>query len=266
MDSKAVAVVIPISNRSDFTPDEEISFRHLEHYLGRYDRYLVAPESLAIERAGFRVKRFRDSYFGSIAAHTRMMLHPSFYEAFSEYRYILTYHLDALVFSDQLLEWCAKDFDFIGAPRIGVSDRPHVVGNGGFALRKVQSMLRVLRSREYAIDPATYWRSISNSKPLPMRALYLPRKFLKRIRYFNNINHEIDFVLQESVPCEDIFISERAVKYYPGFKFAPPELAFQFAFDEMPRYCYELTGGRLPFGCHAWFKQDREFWEPFLLK
>ena len=261
-----VAVVVPISNRSEFTPEEEISLRHLEHYLGGFDRYLVTPESLAIERAGFEIKRFSDRYFGSIAAHTRMMLDTEFYEAFSGYRFILTYHLDALVFSDQLLDWCDKDFDFIGAPRIGMSDRPHVVGNGGFALRKVESMLKVLRSREYAIDPATYWRSINASMPRPMRALNLPRKFLKQIRYFNNIQREIDYLLQETLPCEDIFISESALKYYPGFRFAPAELAFRFAFDEMPRYCFEITGGRLPFGCHAWFKQDREFWEPFLLK
>jgi hypothetical protein len=262
---KTVAVVIPISNRVDFTPEEEISFKHLEHYLGRYDKYLVAPESLNIERSGYEIRRFSDQFFGSITAHTRMMLDPLFYEAFSDYKFILTYHLDALVFSDQLLDWCEKDFDFIGAPRVGLSDRPHLVGNGGFALRKVESMLKFLRSREYAVDPEDYWRSVAAGKSMPARALQLPRKFLKQMRYFNNIKREIAFCLQEEVPCEDIFITEFAPKYYPTFRFAPVELAFRFAFDEMPRYCYEVTGGCLPFGCHAWFKQDREFWEPFLL-
>jgi len=265
-DPKTVAVVVPIFNRSHFTSEEEISFRHLEHYLGGYDKYLVAPESLDVERPGFEVKRFGDRFFGSITAHTRLMLDPQFYEAFSQYRFILTYHLDALVFSDQLLQWCEMDFDFIGAPRIGTSDRPHIVGNGGFALRKVESMLKVLRSHEYAVDPAQYWRSISAGKPMPLRLLYLPKKYLKYLRYFNNINRDIDHCMQMPVPCEDIFLSESAAKYYPEFKFAPLDLAFRFAFDEMPRLCFEMTNHTLPFGCHAWYKQDREFWEPFLLK
>ncbi len=262
---KTVAIVVPLSNRSSFTADEEISLRHLMHYLGKYDKYMIAPQSLQVECPGFSIKRFGDHYFGSIAAHTKLMLDPRFYEAFREYRYILTYHLDALVFSDQLLEWCELDFDFISAPRLGTSDRPHIVGNGGFALRKVESMLKVLRSDKYAIDPSAFWKSFSAGKSKPLQLLNLPRKYLKRLRYFNNIKRDIAFCLQEPVPCEDIFITELAGKYYPGFKFAPVELSFRFAFDEMPRLCFEMTGNTLPFGCHAWHKQDRELWEPFLL-
>ena len=263
---ESVAVVVPISNRAEFTADEEISFRHLDHYLSGFDRYLVAPEGLKVRRPGFEIASFGAQFFGSIAAHTRLMLDPRFYERFSRYRFILTYHLDALVFSDQLLKWCEMDFDFIGAPRIGTSDRPHVVGNGGFALRKVESMLKVLRSREYAVDPQIYWRSIAAGKSMPLRLLNLPRKYLKQVRYLNNINRDIAHCLQEEVPCEDIFITESATKYYSQFRIAPVDVAFRFAFDEMPRFCFEMTGRTLPFGCHAWFKQDREFWEPFLLK
>jgi hypothetical protein len=52
LDRGSVAVVVPAYNRAQFTPDEEISFRHLDHYLGRYDKFLVVPRSLEIERPG----------------------------------------------------------------------------------------------------------------------------------------------------------------------------------------------------------------------
>ncbi|MBA2380350.1 MAG: hypothetical protein H0V76_12320 [Blastocatellia bacterium] len=262
---KTVAVVVPLSNRSHFTADEEISFRHLKNYLGAYDKYLVVPKSLKIERPGFKIKPFDDHFFGSIAAHTRMMLDPTFYEAFQDYEFILTYHLDALVFSDQLMEWCDRGYDFIGAPRLGQSDTPHVVGNGGFALRKVESLLKVLRSDEYAVDPSAFWESFSAGKSLSLQLANLPRKYLKRFRPLNNIRRDVAAYLREPFPCEDIFLSERATKYYPEFNFAPLEMAFRFAFDEVPRLCFEITGETLPFGCHAWHKQDRKFWEPFLL-
>jgi hypothetical protein len=32
-----------------------------------------------------------------------------------------------------------------------------------------------------------------------------------------------------------------------------------------PRLCFELNGRKLPFGCHAWQRYDRGFWEPYLL-
>ncbi len=52
---RSVAVVVPGYNRADFTEDEEISFRHVEHYLGRYEKFLVVPQSLVIERPGFHI-------------------------------------------------------------------------------------------------------------------------------------------------------------------------------------------------------------------
>lgn len=225
---KQVAVVVPLSNRKELLPEEQISLTHLEHNLGRYEKYLVAPPSLDVtEFSGFGVKRFSDSYFGSVKAHSRLMLSPAFYEEFREYKYILTYHLDALVFSDQLLQWCETDLDFIGAPRLANSDRPHVVGNGGFALRKVESFLRVLYSTEYAVDPDLYWERFCAERPTYLHYLNLPRKYLKRLKIFNSIQRDINLCLQADAHFEDIFISENAVKYYPGFKIAPLDVALR---------------------------------------
>jgi hypothetical protein len=272
LNTSDVAVVVPGYNRARFTPDEEISFRHLNHFLGRYDKYLVVPQSLEIERSGFQLQRFADSYFGSAIANARLMLSPTFYHAFRQYRYILIYQLDALVFSDRLLEWCEVDLDYIGAPWLQSPDSPWVgtprVGNGGFSLRKVSSFLRVLSSDKYWIDPEVYWQSISSGKSGFSRYACLPLKWLKQIKRFNGVKREVELwhLRPDGTKNEDHFWSDDAVRYDSHFKVAPVEVGLRFSFEVVPRRCFEINKHTLPFGCHAWPRYDRSFWEPYLLK
>lgn len=262
---RRVAVTVPLNSHPELTPDEEISLRHLRHHLGRYDRFVIAPRSMDVPHDDFQVVRFDDRYFGSANAQTRLMMRPEYYETFSDYDFILTYQLDALALSDQLLEWCDSGLDFVGAPNYGLSDRLSVVCSGGFALRRVQSFLAVLRSREYAVDPEEHWRTITRDVGPFGRLARLPRRYLKRLRRFNGIDREIEWFLEERVLLEDAFFVEKAPIFYPGFRLPSVETALRFAFDETPRIAFELAGRRLPFGAHAWYKQDRSFWEPFLL-
>ena len=44
------------------------------------------------------------------------MLSPEFYRRFSDTDYILVCQLDAYIFRDELLSWCKKEYDYIGAP------------------------------------------------------------------------------------------------------------------------------------------------------
>jgi len=270
--TKKVAVVIPLSNRSRFTEDEAISYRQLVHYLGTYDRYFVAPQSLELEFPESLIKRFDDRYFGSIVAHTRLMLSSTFYDAFSDYEYILIHHLDALVFSDSLLEWCEEGFDYIGPPWVKCEATPWVeasrVGNGGLSLRKIKSFLRVFDSSRYWVDPNEYWKTFCHTHPRHIQLLNFPRRFLKRLIYFNNVKHELaQWPLRtDGKGNEDYFWSDEAVRYNPEFNVAPFSTGLRFAFEVAPRLCYEMNNHRLPFGCHAWPRYDRMFWEPYLVK
>jgi hypothetical protein len=264
--SKEVAVVVPLSSQPGFTPDEEIGLRHLRHYLGAYDRYMIAPRGMAVDAPDFQIVRVSPRYFGSLDAHTRMLMSPRFYERFRDYRYILFHHLDAIVFSDELRDWCARDFDFIGAPNVSTAAVPAVVYNGGFSLRKVESFLKVFYSTAYAVDPELYWKAVRTGRSRPAQLAALPLKYLKRLRFFNNVRRDIRLFLREPRDMfEDMWFGDTAQKYYPDFRLPPPDEARLFAFDQTPRAWFELTGGRLPFGAHAWFKQDRAFYEPFLL-
>ena len=263
---KLAAVVVPLSNRATLTPDEEISLRHLRHYLAAYDTYVVVPASLRIALPGCRVKRFDDRFFGTVAANRRLMLSRRFYEAFADYRFILLYHLDALVFSGDLDAWCALDYDYIGSPWPISSTDPERgfsrVGNGGFSLRKIESFLRVMDSKRLAVDPEVDWRRRYGSRNVLDRLIHLPRRYLKRLRVFNNVRRELKAVSYN----EDFFWSDRAIHFDPAFRVAPVKVGLRFSFETAPRLCFERNGRRLPFGCHAWTREDRAFWEPFLLR
>lgn len=267
--AKLVAVVVPLSTRPALTADEQISLQHVLEYLRRYDKFLVAPPGRAFTHDAFQIKPFPKKFFGSAAAHARLVTTPSFYEAFADYRYILLYHLDSLVLSDQLESWCQTDLDYVGPPWINCPDSPWVtnerVGNSGFTLMKIQSFLKVLYSTTPSVDPHQYWQDHYASKPRHIRYLNLPKKFLKRLPVFNSSQWHMYRWLQGN-SAADIFWSDEARRYYPDFKIADVATGLRFAFEVSPRLCFERNHRQLPFGCHAWARYDRAFWEPYLLK
>lgn len=273
-DAKKVAVVVPF-HKQVMDDDEEVSYRHLMHFLGRYDKFLVVPESLAVEFPGLAVRRFGDDYFKSAALNSALHLKEEFYQTFAAYEYLLIYQLDALVFSDQLLEWCARGFDYVGAPWFEEDGADFVrgaaVGNGGLSLRRVESFLKVTRAPGFPREMERYRDAFAELLPAPRRLLHVPRKAARRLRLFARGEQTI---MGDSRPPadpgerfnEDCFWSFRAARYDPDFRVAPVAEALQFAFEMEPARCFERNGRRLPFGCHAWNKYDRGFWEPYLLK
>lgn len=266
---RRAAITIPLSNRVELTDSERLSLRHLETYLGSYDKFLVVPEGLPVCRKGFELKPFNKRFFGSGRAHTALMLSRDFYDAFQDYEFILNYHLDSLVFSDSLEAWCAKGYDYIGPPWICSEQTPWVknerVGNGGFSLRRVRSFLRVLESDAYWVEPSKYWADLTDGRSSIFRAGKLHRKYLSRFKRFNNVRRHIQRCYLDAGENEDRFWAEDAVRYYSGFRTAPVEVALEFAFEADPTRCIEMNGGKLPFGCHAWEYYEPDFWSPYLL-
>lgn len=272
--TKLVAIVIPASTRPTLTPDEEISLRHLRRHLSRYDTFLIAPEGSPLRLEGVRPRFFPRKFFGSAAAHNQLTYAPELYQAFADYRYIFFYHLDALVFSDQLEAWCATGLDYIGPPWIVCPDTPWIteprVGNGGFTLLKVQSALAVLRQR-YLRDPFAYWlhrftRNGARCAPVLHRLEPWHRRF-PRVTLFRRPLEEWRQMQQPSRHNRnnDVFWSDKAPWYLPTFRVASLADGLRFGFEAAPRRCLEMAGGRMPFGCHAWARYDRAFWEPHLL-
>lgn len=266
----SVAVVITVPHdRTIYTPDEELSFRHVRHHLGRYDKYVVLPESHDAIYPGLIPKRFPDRYFRSARAHHSLFLSEQFYRAFFGYDFILTYNLDSLVFADRLAEWCQAGYDYIGAPWLISPDTPHIteekVGGGGLSLRRVSSFFRVLTSRRYFVDPDEYWRSYEARSGHLTCLLNTPRKYIKRLLPFNGVRWHVRSALRGNVH-EDRFWAEYATHYHPDFRIAPVDVAMRFAFEAEPRKCSERIGGQMPFGAHRWQRFDRAFFAPLLLR
>ena len=259
-----VAIVIP-THKSILNKDDLISLKHLKKYLNSYDKFFVIPENVdpkKFKQTGFRFIKFEDKYFESWRGYNELLLQKKFYEAFKRYTHILIYQLDVLVFSDKLLDFCKKDYDYIAAPWfrpiIGSlshkTDSPASGGNGGFSLRKVSSALKVLEKVEKIAN-----RRSSNDKI---------RKFWFILALLLGKSHDIwlNAPANHYPFAEDGFWSLEGPKYLSSYKVAPFKEALQFAFERFPRKCFKLNQQRLPFGVHAWKKYDEEFWKPYILK
>lgn len=266
--TKQVAIIIPMSSRAELTAEEEISMRQLRHHLGAYDKFLLVPEGVALDFEGFRNIAFPRRFFGSAANHGKLLGTRAFYRAFLDYEFVFFYHLDSLVFSDQLADWCSRGIDYIGPPWITCEDSPWVdrprVGNGGFTLLRVEAALKALTAR-YQARPSSFWFDLFTA--------YSPAgfvRFLEKIEWFWPARRLLREWREVHSPNDhnrnnDVFWSDLAAYYHPEFKVASLEDGLRFAFEVSPKTCFEMNGGRMPFGCHAWGRYDRAFWEPHIV-
>lgn len=255
-----VAVVVPMYKRS-LSDEEAISMAHVRHYLARYDKYLITPRSLDVQIDSFHIKKFSDSDFVNTKSYSRLLLTKKFYEQFSSYDYILIYQLDSLVFSDQLQEWCQKNYDYVGAPwfkehMVKRYEYPDAVGNGGLSLRNVSSFIRIIDS---ARKP--WYKILAHfARIIPMLQSDGLKNYLKALRgvWRQSAAHRTEL-------NEDRYWSFKAPQIDPSFRIPSVDIGLQFAFEIAPRYCFEKNHNKLPFGCHAWGRYDKKFWLPYLL-
>jgi hypothetical protein len=270
-----VAVVVP-EYKSEMTPDEQVSFRHLTHHLGGHDKYFVLPEGLRLDYPGFGAKHFAADFFRSTRTYSELLLRREFYEAFAEYDYILIYQLDCLVFSDRLLEWCRAGYDYVGGPWCRSADPARGMwegGNGGLSLRNVSRSLAVLDSPRAAESRLTLLKDLGKYPFRGLKGFDLARKGFDLMKRSPHLLGQVRTTLSGSynaatdhVGLEDDFWACRAKLFDPGFKVAPVEVALRFSFESFPRYCFEWNNRTLPFGCHGWYKYDKEFWTPYLME
>ena len=271
MAAPSVAVVVPTGGL-ELDRDEQVSFRQLRRVLGAYDTYLVLPDDVEGTLDALPVKRVAAPYFrGPKRRNQQLMISPELYGAFVDYDFVLIHQLDSLVLSDELPAWCEAGWDNVGAPWTRrAADGTLVltgVGNGGLALRKVESCLRVAtlarhplpRMRTLAWFGASVGRRFVRHLPGTMRTIATSQRKLRTAAGAARGALGTTFV------TEDKFWSEMARRLDPTFRIPPPEEALSFAFETNPRECFELNGRRLPFWCHKWWFHDRAFWEPYLI-
>jgi hypothetical protein len=218
---------------------EKISLKQGLCVLEKYPFCLVAPYSMDVSSYmkyhNFRVERFSDSFFRSKKSYSELMLCSDIYNRFRNFDYMLVFQLDVFVFSDKLKEFCDKGYDYVGAPVPRVSpiwrDIGVSVGNGGFSLRRISSVLRVLEQKKEIFKLQPNW--------------------------WNENYLQI---------WEDVFFAFCSTISILNFKIPKIQEALEFSVENDVRHIYKTMPEKLPFGCHAWWVTNYWHWKPIIEK
>lgn len=274
-DELRVCVVIPVF-RNPLTRAEQMAFGRCLSVLGRHPIVLLAPETLdtgdlAGDHPALRKETFPDQYFSSAYAYNRLLLSDEFYARFTAYDYMLLHQLDAFVFSDQLLEWCRRGYDYIGAPWIWSARDPNP------AYRLYSGLMRtvcrwIARSHPTAQHADKFFlRQLSyatGNGGFSLRRVARMREILAALPARAELYRSARPGLADNRPAgrwsEDVFFCLEANRFRRHVRTPPLKIAVRFAWETNPAIAARLTGGALPFGCHAWDKLHRDQWRPVL--
>lgn len=256
-----VVVVIPIY-KEHIPNNEKMSLRQCLKVLSKYDICFITFHELNLKEyvsilnefhLKIKVIYFDKQYFLNINGYNKLCLTKEFYRSFFEYKFMLIYQLDTWVFRDELMDWCAKDYDYIGAPWFegyGTHEEGNKlweVGNGGLSLRKIKYFIKVLSWKLPLIRPK-------------FKRIFSIHFLLYYLGRHNTINY-----FQQHSGNEDYFFSQVLKdSWFPPVKPDCKEASL-FSFERSPSYLYQINGNKLPFGCHAYFKNEFEtFWKKFI--
>lgn len=264
MSKKKVVIIIP-THRPNITEGDKVSLAHHKKFLSKYDTFFVIPKNIsskAFISAGYKVKKVDKNFFGTLRRANEALLNKKFYENFKNYDFMLIYQLDALVFSNELKKWVNSGYDFIAAPWfmpiVGYLTHkkgyPSSGANGGFSLRNIKKFLKILD----LLDK----NAKRSSKDAKTRKLWFLKALLTGKSHKIWLNAPAD-----NYPFnEDGFWSLEAPKYDSSFKVASFKESLKFSFERFPRKCFKINNNKLPFGCHAWERYDKRFWEPYTIR
>ena len=252
MKAHQISIVI-ITEKNILTKYEEISLNRALKVFSDYNKYLIISEDTDpqyfLDPNTFIVIKLPKLHFENVNTYSTLLLSDFFYNHFVTSEYILIYQLDCFVFKNNLKDFLG--FDYIGAPWFNSQNhaansiintlifrkpfwalklviswflrtKTSGVGNGGFSLRKVDKFLEITADEK-----------------------------IKKI---------IVQWVKNKRPHEDIFYSYIIPLFAPDFKIADISTALKFSFETYPRKCFALNNQELPLGCHAWAKNDIQFW------
>jgi hypothetical protein len=264
--NKELVVILIFAHKSEIDNFEKVSLMQCFKILGHYPIRLICPEGMDI--SGYReiipsieVCFIDPKWQSNYRVYNRLKISPFLYKLFKKYEFILTYELDAFVFQDELVYWCSQGYDYIGAPWHGGQGKALIltgVGNSGFSLRRVDRALKSLYSFSYVIEPIECWRSWQSQGETFRGVL----SYLKNSSIANNSF----FMFNNFKGNEDLFWGHYINQNFDWFKVASMEDALRFSFEIDPKDLFEKNNYRLPFGCHAWWKYDLNFWLPHIQK
>lgn len=261
-----VDIVIPIY-REVPTAEEAFSLERCFSVLGGHPLTFIHPQSLNLSAyqkyQGAAFRAFDDDFFTGIFGYNRLMLSVGFYQAFHR-EYILIYQPDCLVFRDELDFWVAQGYDYIGAPWLrSRAEVPLVkkIWDGGWAWVKTQ--INHGGNGRVQKDKSLLYNAVGNGG-------FSLRRRQKFIEVLEKLAPVVQVYLkpenQSTFYAEDVFFSIEPQRH--GLAFSKPDYrtACRFAIENKPEFGLNLNNGKLPFGCHRWNKENREFWMKILME
>lgn len=273
--SNSLCVMIPV-HKPNLHADDIISLNACKQHLGHYDCFLVYPLGMNVDAYvekfdSLKLKPVNPSWLSSVENYNRMKIDINFYQLFNEYKFMMTYELDAYIFNSNIEDYKIYEYDYIGAPFFewylhALPDAPFIKGgNSGFSVRNIQSCISVLKDfKNYRTPWIIYNRFLSKIPHKIYNAfLYRFNKYTKDSKYKPIVNGELAFYFEHKHINEDIVWSQIVPLLFPWFKIADPIDAWKFSFEALPNRLLLLNSGQLPLGCHGWPKQ-KQFWKNYI--
>lgn len=274
---KTVAVVIPFY-KVELNDWEAKSLRRALTVFSDRDIVLLLPSKLRAQDVKSLPYEWpehtsfcyvNDVFLSSVSSYNSFLLTTDFYQLFVDYEYILIYQLDAYVFEDELDEWTALGYDYIGAP-IYPEGTPYgesavqCMGAGGFSLRKVRSFIGNIKQNKrifYYADLQEIMEPFNIKGKIPKYVHYFICLLKGNLRLISSKNN-----LEKLGINEDVVFGKYVPKYYLSFKVADYQSSIRFCIDGYPEKDLKLLDGKLPFGLHAWYKNENnlEVWRKFI--
>ena len=247
-----ISIVI-ITQKEILSQYEKISFQRAIEVFSSFNKYLIIPETINspdwIDKDSLTIIKLDPSNFINVKTYSLLLLSDSFYQKFTDSKFILIYQLDCFAFHNNFESFL--QFDYVGAPwfesqnhlslamiktilfrkpflaiqsilHYWMERKKDGVGNGGFSLRRVEKFI------EITTDPT-----------------------IKKL---------IAVWSKQTRPYEDLFYSFIVPLFFEKFKIADIQTALTFSFEMYPQKCFKLNHNELPLGCHAWTKHDITFW------
>lgn len=236
-----VAVLVPVY-KAELSALEAYSLDvSLQRIAGRVV-FFIAPLGL---RQGFYEQRypgvpfvfFDPVYFADIKGYNRLLLDEGFYRRFGDHEHVLILQPDAVLLRDDLDAWAAKPFDYVGAP-----------WPDGHEL-----MVNLDRFE------GRYGKRVRAKVGNGGLSLRRNRACIALLREFRQATQ----VFIAAGSSEDLFFSFMGAL---STEFVMPNeiTASLFSMELAPADYFQMNGGVLPMGGHAWWKHDVTFWKAVL--
>lgn len=254
-----VDIIIPIYKPVPDT-DDCISINRTFEVLGDYDITFVHPENMDL--SAYKnwnhalYKGFHDDYFKNIEGYNKLMMSPTFYEAFQK-KYILICQTDAFIFKDELAYWCKKNYDYLGAPWLRSREKiPFLKWIWDKIGYTCKTLINYKGNKKWQKDKSLLYNAVGNG------GLSL-RKREKFIEVLKHLPHVVDLYLKpenkSTFYAEDVFFSIEPLRNRMSFSKPHYQEACLFAIENKQEKALGFNPQKLPFGCHRWNK-EKDFW------